>query len=421
MRRIPPSSKLRQEVEEVFIGWEIEGHPLDNFVRLGARYMLQVAVEQEVEDYLGRAHYHRGSRRKNGWRNGYEPGKVRTADGILEIDLPQLRATEEPYHSRLAQMFREGSDVLGKMVTEMYVRGLSTRDVEDMFIQTLGERLLSRSSVSRITRRLQQDFDTWKRRNLSGLRILYLFLDAIYLPLRQGVKEKEGVLCAYGILEDGKKVLLHLALGSRESYDSWLAFLHDMTARGLEEPLLVTSDKHKGLKKAVREVFPHAFKQPCLAHKMHNILCKLPKKIEKEMKPLIKQVYYASSYEEGLKLGHELVARFEDRYTSAMECLEEDLAECLTYLRFPQAHWKVIRTSNLMERTFGEGRRRTKVIPRFPTESAGLRLLYATLITASRSWKGIRMPPDIWFEIELLRREAFGEPNQKVEKELVTV
>lgn len=318
-------------------------------------------------------------------------------------------------------MFREGSDVLGKMVTEMYVRGLSTRDVENMFIQTLGERLLSRSRVSRITRRLQQDFDTWKKRDLSGLKVLYLFLDAIYLPLRQGVKEKEGVLCDYGILENGQKVLLHLALGSRESYDSWLAFLHDMTARGLEEPLLVTSDKHKGLKKAVRDVFPHAFKQPCLAHKMRNILCKLPKKIEKEMKPLIKQVYYASSYEEGLKLGHELIARFEDRYTLAMECLEEDLAECLTYLRFPQAHWKVIRTSNLMERTLCEGRRRAKVIPRFPTESAGLRLLYATLITASRSWRGVRMPPDIWFEIELLRREALGEPYQKVEKELVTV
>jgi len=421
MRRIPPSSKLRQEVEEIFIGLETQGHPLDKLVSLGARYMLQVAVEQEVEDYLGRAHYHRGSRRKNGWRNGYEPGKVKTADGILEIDLPQLRATEEPYHSRLARMFREGSDVLGKMVTEMYVRGLSTRDVENMFIQTLGERLLSRSSVSRITRRLQQDFDTWKKRDLSGLNVLYLFLDAIYLPLRQGVKEKEGVLCAYGILENGKKVLLHLALGSRESYDSWLTFLHDMTARGLKEPLLVTSDKHKGLKKTVREVLPHAFKQPCLAHKMRNILCKLPKKIEKEMKPLIKQVYYASSYEEGLRLGHELIARFEDRYTSAMESLEEDLAECLTYLRFPQTHWKIIRTSNLMERTFVEGRRRTKVIPRFPTESAGLRLLYATLITASRSWKGVRMPPDIWFEIELLKREAFGKPSQRIEKELVTV
>jgi len=317
-------------------------------------------------------------------------------------------------------MFKEGSDVLGKMVTEMYVRGLSTRDVENMFIQAIGQRLLSRSSVSRITRRLQRDFDIWKKRDLSELRILYLFLDAIYLPLRQGVKEKEGVLCACGILENGKKVLLHLALGSRESYDSWLSFLHDMTARGLNEPLLVTCDKHKGLKKAVREVFPRAFRQPCLAHKMRNILCKLPKKIEKDMKLLIKQVYYASSYEEGLKLGHELIARFKDRYTSAMECIEEDLAECLTYLRFPQAHWKAIRTSNLLERTFGEGRRRTKVIPRFATETAGLRLLYATLITASRTWKGVRMPPDIWFEIELLRREAFGEPSQIIEKELVT-
>jgi len=169
------------------------------------------------------------------------------------------------------------------------------------------------------------------------------------------------------------------------------------------------------------EVFPHAFKQPCLAHRMRNILCKLPKKIEKEIKPLIKQVFYASSYEEGIKLGNELIARFKDRYTSAMECLEEDLVECLTYLRFPQAHWKVIRTSNLLERTFGEGKRRTKVIPRFPAESAGLRLLYATLITASRSWKGVSMPPDVWFEIELLRREAFGEPSQMIEKELVTV
>lgn len=421
MKRIPPSSKLRQEIEEVFIGWETEGHPLDNFVRLGARYILQVAVEQEVQDYLGRAHYHRGSRRKNGWRNGYEPGKIKTADGILEIDLPQLRATEEPYHSKLARMFREGSDVLGKMVTEMYVRGLSTRDVENMFVETLGQPLLSRSSVSRITRRLQQNFDAWKKRDLSELRILYLFLDAVYLPLRQGVKEKEGVLCAYGILENGKKVLLHLALGSRESYDSWLSFLHDMTARGLNEPLLITSDKHKGLKKAVKEVFPHAFKQPCLAHKMRNILCKLPKKIEKEIKPLVKQVFYASSYEEGIKLGNQLIARFKDRYTSAMECLEEDLVDCLTYLRFPQAHWKVIRTNNLLERTIGEGRRRTKVIPRFPTESAGLRLLYATLITASQNWKGIRISPEIWLEIELLRREAFGEPSKIIEKELVTV
>jgi Transposase and inactivated derivatives len=194
-----------------------------------------------------------------------------------------------------------------------------------------------------------------------------------------------------------------------------------MTARGLKEPLLVTSDKHKGLKKAVREVFPHAFKQPCLAHKMRNILSKLPRKIEKEIKPLVKQVYYASSYEEGLKLGHELIDRLRGRYPSAMECLGEDLEECLTYLKFPQAHWKVIRTSNLLERTLEEGRRRIKVIPRFPTESSALRLLYATLTTASQGWRGVKMPPDAWWEIEVLKRQAFGEQSQRIEKELATV
>jgi transposase-like protein len=412
---------MRQEIEEMLSGWEEAGHPLDNFIRLGARYMLQVALEQEVEDFLGRAHYRRGSRRQKGWRNGYEPGKVKTTDGLLEVALPQTRATEEPFRSQLAQAFREGSDVLEQMVTEMYVRGLSTRDIENMFIGTLGQRILSRSSVSRVTRHLQKDFDTWRKRDLSGLKVLYLFLDAVYLALRQGTREKEGVLCAYAILENGKKVLLHLALGSRESYDAWTCFLHDMTARGLEEPLLVVSDKHKGLRKAVREVFPHALKQPCLAHKMRNILSKLPKKAERDIKPLVHQVFYASSYEEGLRLGRGLIARFRDRCPSAMECLEEDLEECLTYLKFPEAHWRVIRTSNLLERTFGEGRRRTKVIPRFPTESSALRLLYATLITASQSWKGIRMTPDIWWELEVLRREVFGEQSQKIEEELVAV
>jgi transposase-like protein len=157
------------------------------------------------------------------------------------------------------------------------------------------------------------------------LKVVYLFLDAVYLALRQRTKEREGILCAYGILENGKKVLLHLALGGRESYDSWLTFLDDMTGRGLNEPLLVVLDKNKALCRAVRETFPHAFKQPCLAHKMRNILCKLPKKAQKEIKPLVRQVFYAASLEAGLKRGRELIARFKGNYTSAMECLEEDL------------------------------------------------------------------------------------------------
>jgi len=422
MERIPPSRKLRQEVEALLEGWEGKGHPLDVLVRLGARYMLQVALEEEVEEFLGRAHYQRGQRRRQGWRNGYEAGKVKTAEGKLDIGLPRVRESEETFHSRLVPLFRGGSDGLSRLVRAMYVRGLSTRDVEAMFLEALGKPVLSRSGVSRIAYQLQADFDAWRKRDLSGLRVVYLFLDAIYLALRQGTDEKEGVLCAYGILESGKKVLLHLALGSRESYAAWLSFLHDMVARGLQDPLLVVSDKQKALRRTVKEVFPHAFRQPCLAHKMRNILCKLPRKAQKEMKPLVRRVFHASSYDEGVKLGKELIARFKGTYTSAMECLGEDLQECLTYLKFPEAHWKAIRTTNLMERLFGEGRRRTKVIPRFPTENSGLRLLFATLITASGSWRGVKMTPDIWWELEVLRREAFGEQQPHgIDRELVAV
>jgi transposase-like protein len=195
--------------------------------------MLQVALEQEVEDFLGRAHYKRGKRKHQGWRNGYEEGKLTIAEGLLEIALLGVRETEEPFHSRLCPLLKKGSDILGRLVREMYIRGLSTRDVEGMFIEASGQRILSRSGVSRLTSRLQKDFDNWRKRDLSQLKVVYLFLDAIYLALRQGTKEKEGILYAYGILENGKEVLLHLALGSRESYDSWLSFLHDMTAQGL--------------------------------------------------------------------------------------------------------------------------------------------------------------------------------------------
>jgi len=421
VERIPVSRKLRQEVADLLLGWDMEEHPVDAFVRLGARYMLQVALEQEVEEFLGRAHYQRRGKKRRGWRNGYEPGKVRTAEGMLDIAFPKMRETEVPFRSSLAPVVKQGSDALERLVTEMYVRGLSTRDVEGMFLEALGHGVLSKSGVSRIASQLQADFDRWRKRDLSELRLLYLFLDAIYLALRQGTDEKEGVLCAYGVLENGKKVLLHLSLGSRESYDAWIGFLRDMMDRGLSEPLLVVHDKNKALRRAVREAFPHAFKQPCLAHKMRNILCKLPRKAREEIKPLVHKVLYASSYEEGLRLGKELVARFKRIYTSAMECLEEDLEECLTYLKFPEAHHRAIRTTNLLERMFGEGRRRTKVIPRFPMESSALRLLYATLVTASRTWKGVRITPDIWLELDVLRRQAFGEQAQELEKELVAV
>jgi transposase-like protein len=207
-------------------------------------------------------------------------------------------------------------------------------------------------------------------------------------------------------------VLLHVALGSRESYDAWLSFLHDMTARGLKEPVLVISDGNPGLRKAGREVFPSALKQCCQVHKMRNLLAKLPRLVQAEMKRPLQQVFWADSYQKGLKLGRALIARFRSRFPAALECLEKDLEEGLTYLKLPKEHQVRIRTTNLLERPFGEGRRRTKVITRFPTEKACLKLVYATLLTASKTWRGVRMTSKILREIDRVRAELGVRENR---------
>jgi transposase-like protein len=348
-----------------------------------------------------------------GWRNGYEPKGVQTESGLLELAVPQLRATEERFRPQLVERLGNRSVDLEGLVRGMYVRGLSTQDVEDLYGESFGKSRLSKSTVSRITQQLNGDFETWRKRDLSDLNVLYLFLDGQYHAARQGTDEKEGVLSAYAILEDGRPILLHLDLGPRESYDAWLSFLQDMGARGLRDPLLVIFDGAAGLHKAVKRMWPRAYRQRCQVHKMRNILAKLPRVMLGQMKRLVQQVFLASSHALALKRGRALIAQFRDRYPAAMECLERDLEECVTYLRFPSVHHVRIRTTNRLERLNGEGRRRTKVIPRFPTERSCLALLFASLVTASRRWRGVKMTPAVIKQLQLLRVEVATPSGQK--------
>lgn len=412
MKRIPPSVTMKEELFTLLAQGVAEGHPLTSVVRASARVMLQVALEAEVTEFLGRAHYQRGTRKQPGYRNGYEPLTLRTAEGPVALARPQLRGTAIPFTSALPEHLGPRSATLEALALRAYVRGLSVRDVEGAITEATGAPLLSKSTVSRLTQTLDAEFATWRRRDLTALPVLYRFLDAIFLPLRQGSQEKEGVLCAYGILESGRKVLLHVALGNRESYDAWLGFLHDLMGRGLGAPVLVCSEGNPGLRRALREVFPHTLQQRCLVHKLRNILGKLPKTAMAAMKCLLCQVFEARDYPTGLQKGRALIARFRDRFPSAMECLEADLEACLIHLKLPREHRRRIRTTNLLERLFGEGKRRTKVIPRFPTERSCLMLLYATLITAAKTWRGVRMTPALLREIDKLRAEL-GHPKMK--------
>jgi putative transposase len=418
MKRVPPSVRLKEEIDGLLQGAAApaspEEPPMVGFVGRLARYMLQVAIEAEATAFLGRGHYRRGERQRVGWRNGYEPKHVQSEAGLLELAMPQLRGTEEAFRPVAAERLQTRTADLESLVRGMYVRGLSTQDVSALYADTFGGSRLSKSTVSRVTQQLNQDFETWRHRDLSDLPVVYVFLDGQYHAARQGTDEKEGVLSAYALLEDGRPVLLHLDLGPRESYDAWLSFLQDLVGRGLRPPLLVVMDGAAGLVKAVKRVWPHAYRQRCQVHKMRNILAKLPRLMQAKMKGLVQQVFLAPSYAAALKRGRDLIAKFKDRYPAAMECLERDLEECVTYLRFPEAHHRRIRTTNRLERLNGEGRRRTKVIPRFPTERSCLTLLYASLMAASKLWRGLPMTAAMLRQLAQLKTEAAPAPKEAV-------
>jgi transposase-like protein len=379
-----------------------QGHPVKQFVRRAAEYLLQCGLEECVTELLGRQPYERAPGASAGYRNGYGARTVKTEAGPLRLRPPKVRATTTPFAVPLPADLRTVTPELGHLATRAYVRGLSVRDVAGLYAEVFGG-TLSKSAVSRVTAQLQAEFDTWRTRDLSELKVLYLFLDGQFHAVRSESTEKEGILAAYALCEDGRMVLLHLGLGPRESTDAWVAFLHDLTARGLGDPLLVVLDGNPGLAKAVKQVFPGVRRQRCQVHKLRNILAKLPKLAAGHVKPLLQQVFLAPDHATGLRRGRALIARFRSRYPSAMECLEKDLDECLTYLLFPKEHQKRLRTTNLLERTFGESRRRTKVISRFPTERACLALVFASLITAAEKWRGIRMTPRILRQLDALR------------------
>ena len=245
-----------------------------------------------------------------------------------------MRHTPAPFPGQLPAGWAQTTPELRALVTRAYVRGLSARDIEGLYTEVFGGRF-SRSAASRAAKSLQADFDAWRQRDLSDLQVVYLFLDGQFHAARSGTREKEGILAAYAILEDGRAVLLHLGLGPRESTDAWVAFLHDLTARGLGEPLLLILDGNPGLLRAVKQVFPRVRRQRCQVHKMRNILAKLPRLTQRELKPLLHQVFLAPDQRTALRRGRALLARFRGRFPSAMECLEKDLEECCTYLGFP--------------------------------------------------------------------------------------
>ncbi len=208
-----------------------------------------------------------------------------------------------------------------------------------------------------------------------------------------------------GDLADGKKALLHLAPGTKEDTASCKEFLQEMRRRGLPDPLLVASDGAPGVIRAIEECLPRSLRQRCLAHKMRNLQSKVPDAVWPEFKARAAACYQAASPALARLLRDDIATTYETELPSAVACLDDDFEACIAHLRFPLGHRRAIRTTNLLERLFGEARRRTKVIPHAFGERAVLKLMYAALIRAAERWRGIKITEFEQRQLKAIREE----------------
>lgn len=269
---------------------------------------------------------------------------------------------------------------------------------------------LSRSSVSWANRQLYEAFDAWRKRDLSQLRVLYLFLDGYNERVRFGSKEKEGVLVSHAILGDGSRELLAVALGPKESTEAWKAVLDELKARGLRVPALVISDGAPGLIAAIRAAWPQVPRHRCIAHKVWNVLARVPQRLHGEVERDIKKVFYAPCLEEAKAAAAAFFAKWGERLPTACEDFATNLEDCLAFYRFPEAQWKRIRTSNVLERALKEVRRRTRGVERFPTERSALVLIWASIEQDRLRWRGVKVTRDLLEATETAAEELSREP-----------
>jgi len=390
MERIPASERTREKLKALMEGRSEVEDGRSELVRLAARLIIEEALEGEARDVLGREYYARGAAPGAGYRNGYRPGRVKSAEGAIDYSAPQIADRAAPFRSRIREIVGGRTESLEALAVEMYARGLSTRDIEALFADEAGKPLLSRTAVSEITERLWEEYQAFAGRDLSEFELTYLFVDGIAERLHLG-QPREAVLAAWGILADGKKALLHLAPGTKEDTASCTEFFQDLRRRGLPDALLVASDGAPGIIRAIEECLPRTIRQRCLVHKTRNLQSKVPEDAWPEFKARAAACYQAASPALARLLRDDIVATYGRDLPSAVACLQDDFEACIAHLRFPLGHRRAIRTTNLLERLFGEERRRTKVIPHAFGERAVLKLMYAALIRAAERWRGIKI------------------------------
>jgi putative transposase len=426
-RTVPPSAEIEEQIDQLLAAGVGENprESLSGLAKLGARLIIQRAVEDEFDAWLGRARYERrpdyqrGLRDDDsGLRNGFRPRKLQTAEGELCVEIPQVREAAETFASKLfprtPKLLR--TEPLKALVIGAFVRGLSMRDVESL-CEKAGLGKLSKSTASRICEELRERYEQFRRHDLYEIHLVALFLDATYIAVRPD-GPKEGVLVAWGFTDEGERVLLSVALGMRESYEDWLSLARDLIARGLGAPMLIVADGAPGLIKAIEQCWPASDRQRCCVHRARNLYAKLPESERERVKHSYWQALDDAISESDAK---QRLAALVDQlegggFSAAAKCLAEDLDALVVHLRYPPRHRRRWRSTNLLERSLGEVKRRTKVMGRFPGEESCLSLVWAVLdLLITHETNGIHFNA---LDCQRLKRMRYQGPEQPAAEEV---
>ena len=388
---------------------------LEGWARASIQDLLQRVLEEEVTEVLGRLRYARRSAVDGapGSRNGYsKPRRLALMSGTIEVRRPRIRGLEERFESRILPLFQRRTPEIAQLLPELYLHGLSQGDFELALRGLLGGGApLSPSSIARLRATWEEQFETWQQRRLDDRELVYAWADGIYV--KAGLeKDKAALLVVIGALSDGRKEILAIRPGHRESTESWRAVLRDLRDRGLPAPRLVLADGGLPIWSAVDQVWPEAAQQRCWNHKILNVLNELPKRVQGPARALLTQIPTSKTRPQAQRRRHRFAARYGEAYPAAVATLERDWERMVTFYDFPEAHWRHLRTTNPVESPFASVRLRTNAGKRYKRVQGATALIWRVLRVAETRFRKLNAP-ELLPAVYAGRRYQDGKPIQE--------
>ncbi len=335
---------------------------LETFAREQVQRFVQALLEEEIATLLGRA---RSQRRAAvdapaGHRNGYgKPRRLAMQSGTITMRRPRVRGVAGRVESQMLPLFQRRTQAVGQLLPDLYLHGLAQGDFELALRGLLGAGApLSASSIARLRARWQLEYDAWRTRRLDDRELVYLWADGVYV--KAGLeREKAAVLVVIGAMRDGRKEVLAITPGYRESTESWAGVFRDLRDRGVRAPTLMVADGIAGAWAAAAVIWPTAAEQRCWNHRIVNVLDRLPKTVQGEARARRCEIPYAPTRAEAERRRDAFARRYRARYPHAVEILEHDWDRVVAFYAFPETHWKHLRTTNVVESPFAAVRLRT--------------------------------------------------------------